>query len=197
MEPSLELAQSPAPRTAANAPKKPALLLAEFDTAEDIVHAAEKVKTAGYQNWDIHTPFPVHGMDAAMGLSDSKLGWIVLAAGLTGCLSAALLIWWTNGIDYPLIVGGKPPASIPTMVPVCFEFTILFSAFGAVFGMFYLNRLPRHYHPIFESERFLAATSHKFFLSIEVCDPKFDLEKSRLLLESARAKYVEVLEEGA
>jgi hypothetical protein len=175
--------------------KKPELLLAEFDTAADVVHAAEKLRDAGYTRWDTHTPFPIHGMDAAMGLPDSRLGWIVLGMALTGFSAACAMMWWMNGVDYPLVIGGKPPFAIPSMVPVAFELTILFSAFGAVFGMFHLNRLPRHHHPIFESDRFRAATDDKFFISVEAEDPKFSLEKTRSLLESAHATAVEVVEE--
>src|SRR5690348_1463345 len=107
--------------------KRPVLYLAEFETPGQVMHAAEKVRDAGYKRWDVHTPFPVHGMDRAMGLSDSVLGWIVLACGLTGCTAAFCLMYWTNGMDYPLVIGGKPPTAIPSMVPVMFELTVLLS----------------------------------------------------------------------
>jgi hypothetical protein len=81
------------------------------------------------------------------------------------------------------------------MVPILFELTILLSAFGAVFGMFGLNQLPRHHHPVFESDRFRAATDDRFFISIEAGDPKFDVEAARALLEGAHATHVEVIEE--
>ncbi len=175
--------------------RRVALLLAEYGRPGEVLHAAERVRDAGYKNFDAHTPFPVHGMDRAMGMKDSKVGWIVLAMALTGLLSATAMMVWMNGIDYPIVIGGKPPISIPSMVPVMFELTILFSAFGAVFGMFHLNRLPRHHHPIFESERFAAATDDKFFISIEATDPKFDMDRTRKLLESTHATFVESVEE--
>jgi hypothetical protein len=178
--------------------RTPALVLAEFHSAGQVLHAAEKVRDAGYQHWDTHTPFPVHGMDRAMGLRDSRLGWIVLCAALTGLATAFVMMHWMNGIDYPLVVGDKPPGApgtIPSMVPVMFELTILFSAFGAVFGMFHLNSLPRHHHPIFISDRFRAATDDRFFISVEADDPKFDIETVRALLEGAHATHVEVIEE--
>ena len=103
-------------------------VMAVFETPADAMHAAESVRDAGYKRWDVHTPFPVHGMDKAMGMRDSSVGWIVLAMGLTGCLTAFLLMWWTNGHDYPLVVGGKPGFSLPSMVPVMFELTVLLSA---------------------------------------------------------------------
>jgi hypothetical protein len=175
--------------------KKPVLLLAEFDSPARLLHAAERVRDAGYTRWDTHSPFPIHGMDGAMGLPDSKLGWIVLAGGLTGLTTAVTMIWWMNGIDYPLIIGGKPPFSIAPSVPIMFELTVLFSAFSAVFGMFHLNRIPQHYHPIFNSDRFRGATDDKFYISVEVEDPKYHPDRTRALLEKLHPTHIELVEE--
>jgi hypothetical protein len=177
------------------APSRPLLYLAEYETPADVMHAAEKVRDAGYEKWDVHTPFPVHGMDRAMGMRDSAVGWIVLVMGLTGCASAFLLMWWANGIDYPLIIGGKPGFSIPSMIPVMFELTILLSAFGAVFGMLGLNQLPKHHHPVFYSDRFDRCSDDRFFISIEASDPAFDLENTRALLESTHPSHIELIQE--
>ena len=174
---------------------RPALLLAEFDNAESTLHAAEKVRDAGYQKWDVHTPYPVHGMDAAMGMGDSRLGWLVLIMGLSGLASAAALMIWANGIEYPIVIGGKPPISIPSMIPICFELTILFSALGCFFGMLAFNQLPRHHHPVFYSERFKEFSTDKFFISVEAADPKFDPGTTRRLLEGLHPLHVELVEE--
>jgi len=186
--------------TSASEPK-PALLLAEYDTAADVVHAAEKVRDAGYKNWDTHTPFPIHGMDKAMGLKDSILGLIVFPVGVLGTTAAFTMMHWMNGIDYPLVIGGKPagaPGTLPSMIPIMFELTVLFSAFAIVFGMFGLNKLPRHHHPIFNaSDRFNRATDDKFFVSIEVEDPKFNLEKTKKLLESTHPVHIELVNHDA
>ncbi|MFK7988677.1 MAG: DUF3341 domain-containing protein [Sandaracinaceae bacterium] len=177
---------------------RPLLLLAEYDTTSDVMHAAEKVRDAGYERWDVHTPFPVHGMDKAMGLPDSRVGWIVLLAGLTGGISAFLLMWWTNGVDYPYLIGGKPGFSLPSMMPVMFELTVLLSGFGAVFGMLGLNQLPKHHHPVFYSTRFERATDDKFFISIEAADDKFDLVETRKLLEDTHPSAdIELIQEEA
>jgi hypothetical protein len=176
----------------------PSIILAEFKSAHDVLHAAEKVRDAGYVRWDAHTPFPVHGMDRAMGLRDSRLGWIVLLFALTGLTGAFAMMHWMNGVDYPTVVGDKPPGApetLPSMVPILFELTILLSAFGAVLGMFHLNKLPRHHHPVFESDRFRLASDDRFFISIEADDPKFDVDKTRGLLAGAHAANVEVIEE--
>jgi len=173
--------------------KKPALMLAEFTTAGDCMHGAEKLRDGGYKQFDAHTPFPIHGMDRAMGLPDSKLGWIVLACGLSGTSLAWLMMYWMNGVDYPLVIGGKPPGTLPGMIPIMFEVTVLLSALSAVFGMLGLNKLPRHHHPVFFSDRFKSFSDDKFFLSVEVKDPKFDENRTRALLESAKASAVEVV----
>ena len=175
--------------------KRPALYLAEFETPDAIVKAAEGVRDAGYSKWDVHTPYPLHGMDDAMGLPDSRLGWIVLACGLTGLTLAVTMIQWMNGHDYQLVIGGKPPDAYPTMVPIMFELTVLLSSFGAVFGMLGLNQIPRHHHPIFYSERFEAFSTDKFFVSIEAEDPKFDIEKTKELLSSLGPSHLELVEE--
>jgi hypothetical protein len=180
-------------KKAARREKKPALYLAEFDTTAGILHACEKTHAAGYTKFDTHTPFPVHGMDAAMGLSDSKLGLIVFPLGLTGTTCAFLMMWWMNGVDYPLVVGGKPPFSIPSMIPIMFELTVLFSAFATVFGMFHLNKIPRHHHPVFTSDRFAGFSDDKFFLSIEAEDPKFDLEKTKKFVQGLHPTFVELV----
>jgi Protein of unknown function (DUF3341) len=177
----------------------PALLLAEFSSSGELLHAAGKVRGAGYTQFDAHSPFPIHGMDAAMGLPDSKLGLIVFPIALTGTTLAFLMMWWMNGVDYPLVIGGKPPYSLPSQVPIMFEVTILLSALATVFGMFHLNRLPRHHHPIFNSERFRGFSDDKFFLSIESNDPKWHVDRTKKLLESCHPSNVELLyddEEG-
>jgi len=176
----------------------PSIMLAEFESAHDVLHAAEKVRDAGYVHWDAHSPFPVHGLDRAMGLKDSRLGWIVIACALTGLAGAFVMMHWMNGVDYPTVVGDKPagaPGTLPSMVPILFELTVLLSAFGAVLGMLHLNGLPRHNHAVFESERFRSASDDRFFISIEAGDPKFDVDRTRALLEGAHASHVEVVEE--
>ena len=173
------------------------LFLAEYTTPDGCAGAAAKLRDAGYTKFDAHTPYPVHGMDAAMGMRDTPIGWIVLAMGLTGCAAGFAMMFWMNGIDYPLIIGGKPPDTVPSMVPVMFEMTVLLSAFGAVFGLFGLCQLPRHHHPIFNSDRFARATDDHFFISVDASDPKFDLKKTRLLLEATTPEHLELVEEYA
>jgi hypothetical protein len=134
-------------------------------------------------------------MDRAMGLKDSRLGWIVLACGLTGVSCAWLMMFWMNGIDYPIVIGGKPPGTLPSMVPIMFEVTVLLSSFGAVLGMFGLNRLPQHHDPLFYSDRFAAFSNDKFFISVESGDPKFDTERTQALLRKTKPVTIEIIED--
>jgi len=166
-------------------------LLAEFDTPADLMHAAEKVRDAGYRRWDVYTPFPVHGMDAAMGLKNSQVGWFSFCGGFTGLTLGYLMIWWMNAYDYSIIVGGKPLFSPVYSFPVAYECTILLASFGSLGGMLFLNRLPRWYHPLFSSDRFKKATHDKFFLAIEATDPKFSETETRKLLTDAGSKHIE------
>lgn len=171
-------------------------VLAEFDTAKDILHAAEKVRDAGYVRWDVHTPFPVHGMDGAMGLRRSMLPWMVFVMGLAGAGGGLLLQWWTSAVDYPLVISGKPLFSWQAFVPIIFEMMVLFAALGCLFGMLHLNRLPTYYHSLFRSERFERATDDKFFVSIEAADPKFDARRTVQFLQNLDgAQHVELVED--
>jgi hypothetical protein len=169
-------------------------VLAEFGTPAELYRACERVRDAGFTRWDAHTPFPVHGLDKAMGLKRSPLPWIVLVLGLTGAAAGMALQWWVHTRAYPLVISGKPFFSWPAFIPVTFEVAILFAALGAVFGMFGLNRLPMHHHPLFRSRVFERVTDDAFFISIESWDPRFDPTATEALLESMGARRVELLE---
>jgi hypothetical protein len=170
-------------------------LLAEFPNPGALYHAAHETRKAGYQHFDTHSPFPIHGMDRAMGLGNSKLGYIVLGGTFTGLGLAIWLQWWTSAVDYPVNIGGKPFFAWEPSVPIMFELTILFSAFAAVFGMLALNGLPRPYNPLFYSERFARATDDGFFLHIAASDKRFDAEETARFLRSIGAQHVEVIQD--
>lgn len=158
-------------------------LLVEFDNVDDLIEGAQAVRDAGYTQWDAHTPFVVHGLDRAMGINPTILPFLVLVGGITGTVGGIALQWWTNAIDYPFLISGKPLFSLPANIPIAFETTILIAAITALVGMLALNRLPQLYHPLFTSKRFLKATDDRFFISIEASDPIFDAESTRELLE--------------
>jgi hypothetical protein len=169
-------------------------LLAEYETPADILHAAEQIREAGFTKWDCFTPFPVHGLDNAMGIRKTILPWIVLTMGLTGLTIAIALQWYVNSphtqaaglyvlSGYPLTISGKPYWSLPANVPVMFELTVLFSALTTFYGLWFLIKLPRFHHPVFSVARFRRVTDDKFFLLVEAADGKFDAADSRALLE--------------
>jgi hypothetical protein len=170
-------------------------LLAQYESPQAIYPACERVRDAGYTQWDAHTPFPVHGLDKAMGIRPTVLPWIVLCIGLSGSLFGICFEMWAMGSAMPIIVGGKPILSIPGFVPVWYECTVLSSCLTAFFGNWFLNGLPRYHHPAFSSAAFARSTDDKFFIVIESKDPKFDLEKTRALLKDAGASHVEELED--
>ena len=132
----------------------------------------------------MYTPFPVHGMDQAMGMGRSKLGWIIAAAGrfLTAVGLQYFVAW-----DYPLVHQGKPFYAWPPYTIVCFELTVLFASFAAVLGMLYLNRLPMWYHPTLKPMSFAKVTNDGFFLTIESRDGKYDPVKTKEFLEQLGA----------
>jgi hypothetical protein len=173
---------------------KPYGLIATFETTPDVYHAAEKVRDAGYKNWDCITPFPIHGLDRAMGVKRSKVPRFSLAGGVLGFTTGMSLIYWTSAINYPLVVGGKPYFSPLYAFPVSYELTILFTAFATIGGMFFLNRLPMHYHPVLKSNKIVSGMDDKFHIVIESTDPKFNLANTKALLEQAGGKDIEELE---
>ncbi len=155
-------------------------LIAEFDTAAAILHAAEKVRDAGFRRWDVFTPFPVHGMDKAMGVKNSMVGWFSFIGGVTGYTGGMLMIWYMNAYDYAIPVGGKP----------------MFSPFSAaLLGMLFLNRLPRLHHPLLKHQRFALATHDRFFIVIECDDPKYSETETRQLLAAAGSRQIEEVKE--
>ena len=179
-------------------------LMAEFTTPADIVHAAEKVRDAGYKWWDCHTPFPVHGLDKAMGVRPTILPVAVFFCGMTGTLLALALQIFTNSTNidlsaiflagYQFPISGKPPISLPAFIPVTFELTVLLASLGTVGLLLVFNGLPRLYHPLFKSLRFARSTDDRFFVVIEARDPKFSRARTEELLKSLHPVSIEVLE---
>ncbi|MCA9507633.1 MAG: DUF3341 domain-containing protein [Myxococcales bacterium] len=174
--------------------KKEIGLLAEYDSPHAIYQACEKIRDAGVRNFDSYTPFPVHGLDKAMGLGPSYLPWLVLVAGTTGACLAMFFMIWCSVYDYPLNIGGKPVFSIPAFIPITFEVTVLFSGLTAVFGMFALNKLPTFNHPLFNIKDFARVTDDAFFVMIESRDKKYDRQKMSEFLSKTGAKSVVVVE---
>lgn len=168
-------------------------IIARFESAADLMNAAKSVSGAGYIKFDCHSPFLIHGMDKAMGLKRSRLGWLVGISALIGTSGALLLQWWTSTIDYPLVISGKPLFSFQAYVPVTFAVGVLLSAFTALFGMLVLNGLPRLFHPVFYSDNFARFSDDGFFISVEADDPRFNPQRTEKLLESVGGRDIELL----
>jgi hypothetical protein len=179
--------------------------MAEFDDPAAIFEAAVRTRESGYRWWDCHVPFPVHGLDKAMGVRPTILPVLVFFGGLTGTILGIALQWFANGTSFPLwalvtvhgydfLISGKPMVSGPAWVPVIFELTVLLASLSAVGWMLLLNGLPRLYHPTLKSRRFARATDDRFFLVIEARDPRFARAKTEAFLQSLGPLSIEALE---
>ena len=170
-------------------------LLAEYKDVDSITGAAQAVRKAGYSRWDVHSPFPIHGIDPVMGIRPTGLPWLVLLGGLFGCFGGLWLQWYCNAYDYPILISGKPLWSLPANIPIIFECTVLCASITAVFGMLGLNRLPTLYNPLFKSDRFRQVTNNRFFIVIDASDAKFDEPSATKLLNDSGAVAVERVED--
>ncbi len=163
---------------------------AEFPTAASLLHAAEKVQALGFRRWDVYSPFPVHGMDHAMGFKRSRVSLFSLIGGFIGLGTAFALIYYTSALNYPLITQGKPYFALEPSLPIFFELTILLTAFGTVLGLLLLTLLPRFHHPVFNWDRFQRVTDDGFFIVLEAADPQFSNEASRKVLQEIGGTHI-------
>jgi len=169
-------------------------LLAEFAHPGDLYAAVKAARKEGYSRLDTFSPFPIHGMDKAMGLGPSLLGYLAIVGGLTGLGLGLLMQWYMSAYDYPLNISGKPLFALESAVPVNFELTVLFAALAAVGGMLALNGLPRPYNPLFNSERFSRASDDGFFLQVAAADGRFDRGRTADFLRDLGAIHVEYVD---
>ncbi len=165
-------------------------IVAEYNDTDEIIAAAKKVREAGYRKMDGYTPFPVHGLDEAIGFEDYKVKWAIFFGGAMGLIAGFGLEYWVSVYAYPLNIGGRPKFSWPSFIPVAYECTILFASLTAVVGMLAFNGLPRPNHPIFNARNFTTASQNRFFLCIEAEDEQFDADRVKELLRSTGANDV-------
>jgi mono/diheme cytochrome c family protein len=165
--------------------------MAEFENEHDLLMASRKVRDSGYTKTDAYTPYPVHGIDEALGIKPTILPFIVLTCGISGLCLAIFFQCWSNGIDYPYIISGKPMFSIPAFIPVTFETTVLFSAFSTFFFMWGLNKLPMFSSPLFANPRFDRVTNDRFFLHVDSRDKYYNKESVRELLAATQPLSLE------
>ncbi|MDX9731491.1 MAG: DUF3341 domain-containing protein [Bdellovibrionales bacterium] len=155
----------------------------------ECVEAARKVREAGFKKFDAVTPFPVHGMEEAIGIKRSPIPYVTFVAGVTGLCAAIALQVWTSAVSWPLNVGGKPFISGPAFVPVMFELTVLFAALLSVGALFALCRLPKVDPPVIDPD----VTCHKFAIFISEEDAGYNAERCEQLLKSLGAKEIKHL----
>lgn len=168
-------------------------VLGEFETADQLVAAARRAWAAGFRRMNAYSPFPVEGLPHMLGYRAAILPLLGLAGVLTGAALMYGLQYWTNVIDYPINVGGRPLHSWPTFLPQSVIVGILFGAVAMMFGMLALNRLPELDHPIFNVEAFARASQDRFFLCVRSDDPRYVEEHAAELLREAGARRVDVV----
>jgi hypothetical protein len=165
-------------------------LLAEFETAEDLLRATRRAYAAGYRSMDAYSPFPVDGLTEALGWRTNAIPLIGFCGGLTGALTGIGMQYWIHVLALPVNAGGRPLDSWPSFVPVTFELAVLFSALSMVAGLFILNGHPGPYHPVFNVLEFARASRDRFFLCIDSHDPSFNRDATSRFLESLGARHV-------
>jgi hypothetical protein len=164
--------------------------MAEFETAEEVLRATRQARQAGYRVMDAYTPYPVEGLATELELPRTRVPFVVLVGALVGAAVGFFMQYWSMAVDYPFNAGGRPPNSWPVFIPITFEVMVLVAALAALFGMLFLNGLPRPHHPVFNVPRFARASQDRFFLCIEATDPRFDREGTRQFLARMNPKEV-------
>jgi hypothetical protein len=149
-------------------------VLGEFTTPEAMIAAIVGLRDRGYRRIDAFSPYPVHGAEEAAGLRRSPLDWIVFPFALLGAGVAYLVQWYCNAYDYPLNVGGRPPHSAAAFVPITFEMGVLTAAIVGIITYLALTGLPELWSPVFEVDGFERASIDRFWVGVDVRDPRFD-----------------------
>jgi hypothetical protein len=147
-------------------------LVAEFDHPEAFSEASTRLHQLGYTRVESWSPYAVRGV--VTRLPESRVPWVMLVSGLTGALLAFLVQWWCNAVDYRLNVGGRPLNSIPAFIPIAFETAVLCAAVAGFLSILGLSRLPRLHHPMFAVDGFDRVSVDRFWLALDVADPRFD-----------------------
>jgi hypothetical protein len=175
-----------------HAPEK-SFVLGEFPTPEALVEAGAKLRPLALGKLDAYSPYPVHGIDEAIGIPRSIVPRIALTGGLLGAIGGYGLIVFCNVIDYPINIGGRPIHSWPANIPITFECGILFTALSIFFGCMFLFGLPRPYHPVFECEAFRSASIDAFWIGVESDKPPSELGEVAAKLRELGARKVEIV----
>lgn len=176
--------------------RRPAIygMMAEFDSPDALLEAAEKASAAGYRRMDAYSPMPIEGLAEAVGFHHTSLPLVVLCGGIVGGLAGFSMQYYASVFTFSENVAGKPLNSWPAFIPITFELAILFAALTCVFGMLAMNGLPTPHHPVFNVPAFALATRDKFFLCIKARDPLFDAKKTKEFMKGLGALEVSDVE---
>jgi Alternative complex III, ActD subunit len=171
-------------------------LMAEFEEHEQVLEAARRAFAEGYREMDAYSPFPVEGLAEALGHETTSVPLFTLVGGMMAGLGAYFMEWYSMARLYPINVGGRPYNSWPNFIPVTFELTVLIASLSALISMLALNHLPQPHHPVFNVPEFRRATIDRFFLCIEVEDPRFERERTWQFLDGLKpVRVTEVWDE--
>ncbi|MBX7112795.1 MAG: DUF3341 domain-containing protein [Myxococcaceae bacterium] len=172
-----------------------AWVLGEFEGSEALLAATRLLRAEGLRALDTHTPYPVRGLEEALGLPRSGVSTVAFVGGVVGVLTAYLTMVYFNVVEYPLNLANKPPHSPPVFIPVTFEIMVLFSSLAIVTSLVvYFWAFPRLHHPLFEHDAFRSASSHGWWLSVNSEMPDMVM-RARERLDALGAKNVTVIHE--
>jgi hypothetical protein len=158
-----------------------------FDDEDVLLHAIDNVRGAGVKIYDVFSPYPVHGIDDALGIERSRLPIAAFFYGMCGLAFALWLQIYTLGFDWPMIIGGKPHIALPAFIPVTFELTVFFTCHGMVITFYTISKLyPRFKTPVLD----VRSTDDKFVMAIELDEQSSQLPKLTQLLRENGASEV-------
>lgn len=174
---------------------KPIAVLGNYKDPDLLIAAANRIRESGYKDFDIFTPYPVHGLDKAMGVKRTILPYISFGGGIFGLANAIFLIMWTSSVHYKLNIGGKPLFAFQFSIPVMFELTILCTAIFTFLGLWFLCGLPKWYSPLQNDKGFMSAVDNTFVVGIMATDQRFSIETTKKLMTELGADDVRLVQE--
>lgn len=169
-------------------------MVALFDTPDEIMSAASRVRDAGWKKWDCHTPYPVHGLDSAMGMQSSIIPFFTLSAGISGAIFAKVMQWYMSDFDYPLMIGGKPLFSLPAFVPITFELFVLFGALTTFACILIFCHLGSWRSPLHKVGAMQEVTCNRFAIYLDATDEHFDENTARDFLAEIGSQDIRAVE---
>ena len=158
-----------------------------FDDEDTLLHAIDNVRAAGIKIYDVFSPYPVHGIDDALGIERSRLPIAAFFYGMCGLAFALWMQIYMLGSDWPMIIGGKPNIALPAFIPVSFELTVFFTCHGMVITFYTISKLyPRFKTPMLD----VRSTDDKFVMAILLDEQSSQMPQLTQLLRENGASEV-------